>query len=248
MRFLRHLLFKIKQFSYNSSDKRLHAAVKRIIGSSPTNLAIYHLAMRHASAAQTNKAGFKESNERLEYLGDAVLGTVVAHFLFNRYPTKDEGFLTDIRSRIVSRASLNDLARKIGLDELIEYDDKRKRSFSHKSMHGDAMEAFIGAVYLDKGFAFCQNFIIRRILLTHLDIQTIIETDKNYKSKLIEWAQRENKDIKFAIAKEKNDNENRQFVAHVLLDGIQISEGNGYTKKNAEQDAARRACEELIEE
>ncbi len=151
------------------------------------------------------RSGFKESNERLEYLGDAVLGSIVAHFLFKRYPYKNEGFLTDIRSRIVSRASLGELSKKMGLDQIIEVDNKRKNAYSHKSLYGDAIEAFIGAVYLDKGFHFCQDFIVKRILLTHLDLQTIIETDKNYKSKLIEWAQKENRDVQFSISKDKAD-------------------------------------------
>ncbi len=236
---------KVSKFSLNESDKRLYNAITRIIGTSPTNLAIYKLAMQHTSVAKENKDGFKESNERLEYLGDAVLGSIVAHFLFKRYPYKNEGFLTDIRSRIVSRASLGELSKKMGLDEIIEVDTKRKNAYSHKSLYGDAIEAFIGAVYLDKGFHFCQKFIVRRILLTHLDLQTIIETDKNYKSKLIEWAQKESRNVQFSIAKDKAENNNRQFVAQVLLDDNPISTGNGYTKKNAQQDAARRACEVL---
>ncbi len=236
---------KFSKFSLNESDKRLYNAIKRIIGTSPSNLSIYKLAMQHSSVAKEDKNGFKESNERLEYLGDAILGSIVADFLFKRYPYKNEGFLTDIRSRIVSRSSLGELSKKMGLDELIEVDNKRKNAYSHKSLYGDAIEAFIGAVYLDKGFTFCQNFIVNKILLTHLDLQIIIETDKNYKSKLIEWAQKESRNIQFSIAKDKADNNNRQFVAQILLDEVAISTGNGYTKKNAEQDAARRACEEL---
>jgi ribonuclease-3 len=236
---------KVSKFSLNESDKRLYNAITRIIGTSPTNLSIYKLAMQHTSVAKENKDGFKESNERLEYLGDAVLGSIVAHFLFKRYPYKNEGFLTDIRSRIVSRASLGELSKKMGLDELIEVDNKRKNAYSHKSLYGDAIEAFIGAVYLDKGFGFCQKFIINRILLTHLDLQIIIETDKNYKSKLIEWAQKESRNVQFSISKDKAENNSRQFVAQVLLDDNPISTGNGYTKKNAQQDAARRACEAL---
>jgi ribonuclease-3 len=245
MSWIGRIATKVSKFFLNESDKRLYNAIKRIIGTSPTNFSIYKLAMQHTSVAKEDKNGFKESNERLEYLGDAVLGSIVAHFLFKRYPYKNEGFLTDIRSRIVSRASLGELSKKMGLDELIEVDNKRKNAYSHKSLYGDAIEAFIGAVYLDKGFHFCQNFIVRRILLTHLDLQTIIETDKNYKSKLIEWAQKESKNVQFSISKDKVENNSRQFVAQVLLDEKPISTGNGYTKKNAEQDAARRACEEL---
>jgi len=245
MSWISKLATKVSKFSLNESDKRLYNAITRIIGTSPSNISIYKLAMQHSSVAKEDKNGFKESNERLEYLGDAVLGSIVAHFLFTRFPYKNEGFLTDIRSRIVSRTSLGELSKKMGLDQLIEVDNKRKNAYSHKSLYGDAIEAFIGAVYLDKGFNFCQNFIVNRILLTHLDLQTILETDKNYKSKLIEWAQKENKNVLFSISKDKAEGNNRQFVANVLLDEVSISTGNGYTKKNAEQDAARRACEEL---
>lgn len=245
MGWISKLATKVSKFSLNESDKRLYNAITRIIGTSPSNISIYKLAMQHSSVAKEDKNGFKESNERLEYLGDAVLGSIVAHFLFTRFPYKNEGFLTDIRSRIVSRTSLGELSKKMGLDQLIEVDNKRKNAYSHKSLYGDAIEAFIGAVYLDKGFNFCQNFIVNRILLTHLDLQTILETDKNYKSKLIEWAQKENRNVLFSISKDKSEGNNRQFVANVLLDDVSISTGNGYTKKNAEQDAARRACEEL---
>ncbi len=245
MGWISKLATKVSKFALNESDKRLYNAITRIIGTSPSNISIYKLAMQHSSVAKEDKNGFKESNERLEYLGDAVLGSIVAHFLFTRFPYKNEGFLTDIRSRIVSRNSLGELSKKMGLDQLIEVDNKRKNAYSHKSLYGDAIEAFIGAVYLDKGFNFCQNFIVNRILLTHLDLQTILETDKNYKSKLIEWAQKENRNVLFSISKDKTEGNNRQFVAQVLLDEVSISTGNGYTKKNAEQDAARRACEEL---
>ena len=131
-------------------------------GIRPANLSVYQLAISHSSVARETAKGIKESNERLEYLGDAVLGTVVAEFLFKKFPYKDEGFLTDIRSRIVNRESLNNLARKIGISNIVEYDVNRKNSLSHKSLYGDTLEALIGAVYLDKGFNVSKRFILTR--------------------------------------------------------------------------------------
>ncbi len=203
------------------------------------------MAFAHTSSAKENFEGFKESNERLEYLGDAVLGMIVAEYLFKRFPYKDEGFLTEIRSRIVSRESLNQLARKIGLDKLVVYDTKRKTALSFKYVYGDAMEAFIGAVFLDKGFKFCRTFIIKNLLDAHLDLNQIISNDTNYKSKLIEWAQRNGKTVRFEMVDEKGSQHQKQFKIQVILSNEIISSGLGFSKKNAEQDAARKACEML---
>jgi ribonuclease-3 len=229
---------------YSQQDKQLALAIKSITGYSPRSLNLFKLALIHSSMAK-EKDGFRESNERLEYLGDAILGAVIADYLFKRYPYKNEGFLTEIRSRIVSRESLDRLCRKMGIDKLVDYDVKRKNASSFKSIYGDAMEAFIGAVYLDRGFTFCQSFIIKDILHTYLDIETIIETDTNYKSKLIEWSQRNNKFVRFETVEDKNNSHQRQFKVQVMINDDTISQGAGFSKKNAEQDAARRACEAL---
>jgi ribonuclease-3 len=227
---------------YTKADKKLFSAVKNIIRARPISLPLYHLSMQHSSSGKTMINGFKESNERLEYLGDAILGAVVADYLFKKYPYKNEGFLTEIRSRIVSRVSLNDLAIKIGLGEMIQFDGTRRQSSSFKSMHGDAMEAFVGAVYLDRGYKFCKGFIINELIHTYLDIDNIIAVNTNYKSQLIEWAQQTNKKIDFHIDSERGDNHNKQFKIELLLDEESIAFGTGYSKKKAEQDAARRAC------
>jgi ribonuclease III len=244
------LLYLLKRFGEDKDQKQFRAAIKSILGAQPTNLALYELAMLHSSAGslkQNQGEMLRESNERLEYLGDAILGAVVAHYLFNRYPYKDEGFLTEIRSRIVSRASLNDLAVKLGINQLVNHDVSRNRrvAYAYKSMYGDAMEAFVGAVYLDKGYDFCHHFIVKRLLLTYLDLDTIISTTQNYKSKLIEWSQKNSKHLNFDTDKELSDDKVWQFRCRVLIQEECIAEGNGANKKNAEQDAARRACEIL---
>ena len=135
-------------------EKEILKNLKSILGYTPRNFNLFKLAIIHASAAETNVQGLKESNERLEYLGDAVLGSVIAEYLFKKFPFKNEGFLTDIRSRIVNRETLNQLGRKLGLEHVIEFN--KKIASPHKSIYGDTIEAIIGAVYLDRGYEFCK--------------------------------------------------------------------------------------------
>ena len=231
-------------FTKDAKVKEFRKSIEQIIGQKPKNDLLYQLAFRHTSASkQTKIDGFKESNERLEFLGDAVLGMVVAEYLFKKYPFKDEGFLTEIRSRIVNRESLNIVARKIGLDKLIEFDGQR--NFHRTSMFGDAMEALIGAIYLDKGFLFTKKFIISKLLSNHFDLDTVISNNSNYKSIILGWAQADGRKIEFLIVEEKGKNHSKEFIAQVLLDSEIISSGTGWNKKKAEQDASRRACEIL---
>jgi ribonuclease-3 len=224
--------------------------VKTIVGSAPLNLELYKLATRHISAAKKNDFGLRESNERLEYLGDALLGAVVADYLFKKFPYKDEGFLTDIRSRIVNREALNGVAKKIGIRNIIDYDQAQsaangrgKALLSHKSMEGDTLEALVGAVYLDKGYAFCRNFILKRIIIPHFDLEAIVNTNPNFKSTIIEWAQKNNRDIRFEIVDTRGDKHHREFIAEIYLDDKPICKGGGYSKKKAEQSASRKAME-----
>jgi len=242
---LKTLLSWINPNTIDLREKFLKKSVTHLLGSSPNNLNLYRLAFLHASASKDSVAkSYKESNERLEFLGDSVLGMITAAYLFKKFPFKDEGFLTEIRSRMVSRESLNVLGRKLGLDEVIEYENQKKTILSRSSMYGDALEAFIGAVYLDKGFAFTQNFIISKILTQYFDLEIVVQNNPNFKSLLIEWAQKEGKKVLFSLD-EEGLHHNKEFTAFVLLDGEKISEGKGYSKKKAEQTAAMKACEEL---
>jgi len=229
-----------------SEQRKFRKAIAHIIGERPSNIRLYQLAFRHTSASrETGIKGFRETNERLEYLGDAVLGMVIAEFLFKKFPYKDEGFLTEIRSRIVNRETLNGIARKLGLDRLIEYDGSRGRMLpSRTSMYGDALEALVGAVYLDKGFRFSRRFILND-LLAHYDLDSLINNNANYKSRLIEWAQREGKKVEFEIVSEKGNSQFREFIAQVTVNGGEFAKGSGYSKKKAEQAAAEKACELL---
>lgn len=232
-------------FSSDPKDKKLKNAVEHIIGENPSNLMLYRLAFMHSSVSkETIAKGYKDSNERLEFLGDSVLGMITAEYLFKKFPFKDEGFLTEIRSRMVSRESLNVVARKIGLDRLVEYDGNRKTVLTRTSMYGDALEALIGAIYLDKGFRFTRSFIIKKILTQHFDIETVVQNNPNFKSIVIEWAQREGKPIRFDII-EEGSKHNKEFTATIFVNEEAFSIGQGYSKKKAEQTAAMKACEKL---
>lgn len=230
---------------YFSPNRKYVKALKNLLGFVPGNLSLYRLAFRHKSAAQSIKKGVKNSNERLEFLGDAVLGSVVAETLFKLYPYEDEGFLTELRSKIVSRVNLNQLARKLGFDKLIEYDSRMVGSTRQGSLLGDAFEALVGAVYLDKGYDFTKDFLVNHIIKSHIDIHTLEQTETNFKSKLIEWCQRHGKDISFDLTDNKEGESNKLFTVHASVDGEVLGMGKEFSKKNAEKLAAEKACETL---
>lgn len=231
---------------YFSSDRHFVRSLKNLLGFVPGNLYLYHLAFRHKSVATPIKGGAKNSNERLEFLGDAVLGSVVAELLFKKYPYRGEGFLTEMRSKIVSRAHLNQLSRKIGLDEMLQY-DSRMISFPNKqgSLLGDAFEALIGAVFLDKGYAFTRNFIINRIIKPHVDIHLLEQTETNFKSRLIEWCQQTGREVVFVQTDNSEGDNSKMFTIDALINGEVYGTGKDYSKKSAEKIAAEKACEVL---
>ena len=212
----------------------------------PNNIVLYKMAFRHRSVAKLLKNGSKSSNERLEFLGDAILGAVIAELLFKSYPYKEEGFLTEMRSKIVNRANLNQLARKMGFDQLISFDQKTVNvQTKHHSMLGDAFEALIGAIYLDKGYNFTKNFLLKRIVNPYIDIHTLEETETNFKSKLIEWCQRHGKDISFDVVGNDEGDSAKLFTVHAIIDNEPQGIGRDYNKKAAEKLAAEKACEAL---
>jgi ribonuclease III len=232
-------------FRFSKDDKYLARTIKQILGIRPLNINLYRLATKHSSVAKENIGGIKESNERLEYLGDAILSSVVADYLFKRFPYKEEGFLTEIRSRIVSRDSLNLLGKKIGLEQIIAYYDSGRHLQGYKSLLGDTLEALIGAVYLDKGYVRCKKFILNKLLFPYLDIDNIIDNNPNFKSRIIEWAHRNNKTIRFMILDVVESRHYKEFIAQVSIDDKPMGKGSGYSKKSAEQEAAARTCEAL---
>jgi ribonuclease III len=224
-------------------DDQLIRAIKSIAGISPSNLELYKLATVHSSIAKENGTGFKESNERLEYLGDAVLGAAVADFLFKKFPYKSEGFLTEIRSRLVNRESLNLLARKIGIGNIVQYD--QKNAHLQQVILGNTLEAIVGAIYLDKGYLRTKKFVIDKLITPNYDLQELISSNSNYKSRIIEWAQREGKEVKFEIVNVKKGKNHKEFTAQVIVDQDPKGTGYGNSKKKAEQDAAFKTCEML---
>ncbi|RVU01771.1 ribonuclease III [Mucilaginibacter limnophilus] len=230
---------------YLSPNRKYVKVLKNLLGFVPGNLSLYRLAFRHKSVAQNVKHGVKNSNERLEFLGDAVLGSVVAEVLFKQYPYKDEGFLTEMRSKIVSRVNLNQLGRKLGFEQLIEYDNRILNSGRQGSLLGDAFEALIGAVYLDKGYEFTKNFLINHIIKSHIDIHTLEQTETNFKSKLIEWCQRHGKDISFDLIANQEGESTKLFTIQTSVDGEPLGIGKEFSKKNAEKLSAEKACESL---
>jgi ribonuclease-3 len=230
---------------YLSPNRKYVKVLKNLLGFVPGNLSLYRLAFRHKSVAQNVKKGVKNSNERLEFLGDAVLGSVVAEVLFKLYPYKDEGFLTELRSKIVSRVNLNQLGRKLGFEQLIEYDNRILNSGRQGSLLGDAFEALIGAVYLDKGYEFTKNFLINHIIKSHIDIHTLELTETNFKSKLIEWCQRHGKDISFDLVSNQEGESTKLFTIQTSVDGEVLGLGKEFSKKNAEKLSAEKACEAL---
>ncbi|WP_154856991.1 ribonuclease III [Cyclobacterium xiamenense] len=238
-------LLRIQELTYDKKDKRLASAIKNMVGSRPLNLSLYRLAFRHASASKEIKSGVKISNERLEYLGDAVLGTVVAEYLFQKFPYRDEGFLTETRSRIVNRESLNQVGQKIGLPKIVETEMDGKVPYSFKSLYGDTLEALIGAVYLDRGYYFCRRFVYERLIIPFFDLDNIITTTTNFKSKIIEWSQRDNKEVDFVLKSVAGSQRFKEFTVELTIGGSSFSEGKGSTKKKAEQEAAKIACEKL---
>jgi ribonuclease III len=225
-----------------SCDKKLSCAIKNIFGFYPGNVFLYQLAFRHKSAAKEIINGLKMSNERLEYLGDAVLSSIVADYLFKKFPYKEEGFLTEMRARLVSRAQLNKLSIKLGLDSLI-----KSEMFSHqsKSMHGNAFEAFVGALYLDKGYGFTKKIVLKRVVEVHLDIEKIQNEDTNFKSQLIEWSQKEKIPIEFKVIDEIGNGFGKQYIVDLLVNNEVYSSGRDYSIKGAEQIAAGKALDKL---
>ncbi|MDR0264313.1 MAG: ribonuclease III [Sphingobacterium sp.] len=231
---------------YFSPDRGYVRKLKNLLGFVPGNVHLYKMAFRHKSVAITIKEGAKNSNERLEFLGDAVLGSVVAELLFKKYPYKDEGFLTEMRSKIVSRANLNQLSRKLGFNELIQF-DARMISFPNKqgSLLGDAFEALIGAVYLDKGYVFTKSFLLNRIIKPHVDIHLLEQTETNFKSRLIEWCQHTGKEIVFQQTDNPEGESSKMFSIEAVVDGVVCGLGRDFNKKSAEKSAAEKACEFL---
>lgn len=231
------LLKKIfKKQSKQSFDKQL----KNLLGINPGNESLYKTALSHRSV----KEGPEENNERLEYLGDAVLSAIVADYLFKRYPYKGEGFLTEMRSKMVNRQQLNDIALKIGLKKLTMY-NKFDSSLKGSQIFGNTLEALVGAVYIDKGYKRTHRWVLQRIVMPHLFVDDLEQIDINLKNKLIGWASKNGKLLEFETVEEKMENGRRVFTIAAVLDGETMAKGKGFNKKDASQIAAQLAIEKI---
>lgn len=229
---------------YFSPEKELVRRLRRLLGFTPAYLNVFKLAFAHKSSNDQNaKQPYGgQNNERLEYLGDAVLGTIVAEYLYKKYPTADEGFLTKMRSKIVKRKSLNTIGYDMGLDELLStYNNTRIA----RSMLGNAVEALVGAVYVEQGYAGTMHFVTQRMLRDYVDIETLETYDDNYKSQLLEHCQKNGQKVDYEILKRFKQDKRDRFRVAVTINGQRMAVGEDFNKKSAEQQASRRALKDL---
>jgi ribonuclease-3 len=228
-----------------SGNKDFIRKLYRLTGFYPRNYKVYKIAFTHKSASIQFDNDKYINNERLEYLGDAILAAVIADYLFSYFPFKKEGFLTKIRARIVSREQLNDIAMKLGLQDLIVSQLKINGT---KNIYGNAFEALIGAIYIDKGYKKTKRFIINRIIKKYININELIQVDSDYKSKLIELAQKNKLEIVFEDSEgEMNEQNTPIFKSSVKLNNKVFGKGSGNSKKEAQQSASREALTKTIE-
>lgn len=234
--------FLIRLYNYYlSKDKNFARRLHALLGFTPTNLAIFKLAFYHKSTS-TDKLYAIQSNERLEYLGDAILGTIVAEYLFKKYPNSNEGFLTKMRSKIVKRHSLNKIADKMGLDVFLSQYNNTRLS---RSMLGNALEALIGAVYIECGYRNTRNYVISKILRGYLDIHELETFDDNYKSQLLEWCQKNGQTVSYKMMSKYKYEKRDRFKVAVLINGKKLASADDFNKKSAEQTASEKAMQIL---
>ncbi len=227
-------------FSKRKTKQSFEKQFQNVLGIKPGNILLYTAALSHRSV----KEGADENNERLEYLGDAVLSAIIADYLFKKYPYKGEGFLTEMRSKMVNRQKLNDIAVKMGLKKLTLY-NKYDGSLKASQIFGNTLEALVGAVYLDKGYVKTQKWVSKNMIIPYLDVNDLELIDINLKNKLIGWASKNGKVLEFETLEEKLENSRRIFTIAAVIDGEKLAFGKGYNKKDASQIAAQIAIEKL---
>lgn len=224
--------------------KEPYVSFSKILGFYPFNITLYDQALLHKSSSIKLKDGRWINNERLEFLGDAILDAIVADIVFKEFEYKKEGFLTNMRSKIVQRETLNKLALEIGLDKLIKTSTRSTTPNTH--MYGNALEALIGAIYLDQGYRAAKKFVLERLIRRHLNIETVAEQEANYKSRLIEWSQKQKISVSFDLIDSFVDTNNTPiFKTAVIILGEQAGIGTGYSKKESQQKAAKEAFRKL---
>lgn len=237
---MRRILKKILKKSPSSNqDGVFFEKISQILGFKPDTLKYYEKAFTHRSANKLDEKGNPISYERLEFLGDAMLGSVIAAHLYNKVPTGDEGYLTKMRSKIVSREHLNELGRDFNLVQFVE--SKVNPSHFGDNIHGNIFEAFIGAIYLDKGFAYCEKFIHEKIIKQYVNIEKLEGKVISYKSLIIEWCQKEKKSFRFDVFEDNGKEGIKYFGVKLFIDEEVVSKARATSKKKAEETAAKRA-------
>lgn len=223
-----------------TKESTLYKELQTMLGFTPSNIAVYELALCHRSS----NINSIENNERLEFLGDAILGSIIGEHLFNKYPTKPEGYLTDMRSKIVNRKTLNQIALKIGLKSLMKFNE-HDYYLRDSLIFGNALEALIGAIYIDKGYAKTKTFVRKRILIPFVDIELLENQEVNTKNKLIGWASKQGKKIDFIVLEEKLEKGRKKFTIGVKLEEEIIASSTASNKKEASKVAAEEAIRTL---
>ena len=226
-------------------DKReFGSRLKKLLALHPGDIRIYEIAFIHRSASFTLPDGKKVNNERLEYLGDAVLDAILSDFLFDKYPEASEGFMTKIRARIVNRDVLNQLAVSMGIDKILV--SNIGSGHPTKNLYGDALEALIGAVFIDKGFKKTKKLVMKNVLDKYLDLEKIVNTDNDYKSLVFEWVQKKKANLSFTYNEDYDFELKKSVFTTVLcIDRVEYGKGQGASKKEAEQEASCQAWERL---
>ena len=218
------------------AKNKFESNLRNILGYSPGDLKLYKTALSHRSI----KEGSDQNNERLEFLGDAVLSAVVADYLFKKYPYKGEGFLTEMRSKMVNRATLNDIAVRMGLKKVTLY-NKGDNSLKISQIFGNTLEALLGAIYLDLGYKKTQRWIVKNVIVPYLFMEDLEALEINHKNKLYGWANKNGKQLEFETVHEQIENGRRLFTIAAVINGQKIAEGKAFNKKDASQIASQLA-------
>lgn len=238
------LFYSRKNGTYLLAKREFRSSLKNILGFRPGDLRIYEIAFIHRSASLTLPDGKKVNNERLEFLGDSVLDVILSEFLFEEFPSANEGFMTKIRSRIVNRDFLNQIALSMSIDKILVSNISSGHTTKH--LYGDAFEALLGAVFIDKGFRKTRKFFMQNVLGKYLDIDKIIRTDNDYKSLVFEWVQKKKANLSFIYNEEYDfDKKKSVFTTILNIDRVEYGKGQGVSKKEAEQEASCQAWERL---
>ena len=233
MKRLYQLLFSFRKSEFEKS-------VDMLFGYRSTKMVLFHTAFNHRSL----KENPSENNERIEFLGDAIISSVVAEYLFKKYPYKGEGFLTEMRSKMVNRQQLNHIAIQMGLKKMTRF-NKLDGGLKSSQIFGNTLEALVGAIYLDKQYEFTKKWIIEKMIQPYLFMDELEQIDINIKNKIIGWALKQGKQIDFVLADETLEGRRRLFTINIVIDGEVITSQKGFTKKDASQIAAQKAIEIL---